>query len=379
MSEPTKNSAALPKEARVVRVELGERAYDIVIQPELIPACGTLLREALPGRRCLVITDRTVGPKYGPKLAKSLQVAGFDGSLAEIPPGEGTKTLDTAKFLYDRCIDAKLDRDSCIIALGGGVIGDLAGYVAATFYRGIPFVQIPTTLLAMVDAAIGGKTGVDLPMAKNAVGAFHQPKAVLIDPLTLLTLDDRELKAGLAEVIKYGVIDDRELFDFLERSMPAILEKDAPALAHIIEKSAAIKARIVAGDEFERHGGNRALLNLGHTFGHALESTTQYIKYLHGEAVAVGICQAAELSVQLELLSRADRDRIVALIEKAGLPTKLKDNDPDDDTLYQAMFKDKKVAQGKLRFIVAEAIGKAKTITDVPEKSVRDALTWSRG
>jgi len=363
---------------RTVKLDLGPRSYDIIIQPEVLLEAGALIKERVTGKRCLVITDATVGPKYGPKLAKGLQVAGFEGSAIHVPAGESSKTLDTAKSLYTYCLEIGLDRDSCIFALGGGVIGDLAGYVAATYFRGIPFVQVPTTLLAMVDAAIGGKTGVDLPNAKNAVGAFHQPKAVLADPLTLLSLDDRELKAGLAEVIKYGVIDDPELFEYLEKNMSLLLAKDAKALTHIIEKSVGIKARIVGEDEFEKHGGTRALLNFGHTFGHALESTTHYKSYLHGEAVAIGMAQAAELSVQLGLFSRADRDRLIALIQAAGLPSKLKNSDPSNDELYPAMFKDKKVASGKLRFIVADKIGKSHVRTDIEEKAVRDALTWSR-
>ena len=324
------------------------------------------------------MTDRNVGPRYGYKLAKTLQKAGFDGSAAELPPGEGAKSLDVAKFLYDRCLEAKLDRESCMIALGGGVIGDLAGFVAATFYRGIPFVQAPTTLLAMVDAAIGGKTGVDHPQAKNAIGAFHQPKAVLIDPATLTTLPDRELQAGLAEVIKYGVIEDAELFAFAEQNADKLLAKDAEALAHVIERSAAIKARIVSQDEREQSGGVRALLNLGHTFAHAIEASTGYQGYLHGEAVAIGLVLAAELSVEQQLLPRAERDRIAALIAKLRLAVKLKPGDPDTNTLYAAMFKDKKVAQGKLRFVLAEKIGKARVVTDIPEAAVKKVWETAR-
>lgn len=352
---------------RAVRVELGERSYDIRIKPALIAETGGLLKSLVKGRRCLVITDRNVGPKYGTLLASSTQHAGFDGSAVELPPGESIKTLDTAKFLFDRCIEAKLDRDSVILALGGGVIGDLAGFVAASFYRGIAVVQIPTTLLAMVDAAIGGKTGVDHPKAKNAIGAFYQPKAVLVDPLTLKTLPERELKAGLAEVIKYGVIDDAKLFDDLEQHINKLHAKDSAALTDVIEKCAAIKARIVSQDERELAGGPRALLNFGHTFAHAIESTTHYQSYLHGEAVAIGMVLASELSVELGLLTRADRDRIKKLIDRAGLPTELQPGDPNVETLHAATFRDKKVADGKLRFIVAEKIGKAKVAADVSE------------
>lgn len=362
---------------RVVQVALGERSYEVLIQPNALANAGPLIAAQVKGRRCLVVTDRTVGPRYGPRLAASLQRAGFDGSLAELPPGEGAKTLQFAEFLYERCLEAGLDRDSCLIALGGGVIGDLTGFVAATFYRGIAYVQAPTTLLAMVDAAIGGKTGVDHPRAKNAIGAFHQPRLVLADPGTLTSLPERELKCGLAEVIKYGVLDDAELFGFVEEHVSALLAKDAAALAHVIERCASIKARIVSQDERETGGGPRALLNFGHTFGHAIEAATQFQGYQHGEAVAIGMCLAAALSVELGLLQPEERDRLVALAAMAGLPTKLKHDDPDTETLYAASFKDKKVAGGSLRFIAAERIGATKVVTDVPEAVVKKV--WEAG
>ena len=381
MSEPeTKpsdtNQPAPPQ--RVIHLPLGERSYDIVIRNQLINDAGADIALKVKGRRCLVVTDRNVGPKHGYRLSASLQKAKFDGTIIELPPGEGVKTLETAGKLYDICIDAGLDRESCLIALGGGVIGDLTGFAAATYFRGINFVQVPTTLLAMVDAAIGGKTGVDHPKAKNAIGAFHQPRAVLIDPETLTSLPERELKAGLAEVIKYGVIDDALLFEFLEQNMEKLLAKDPDALLHIIEKSAAIKARIVSQDERETAGGPRALLNFGHTFGHAIESATEYQGYLHGEAVAIGMALASDLSVELGLLTRADRDRIVALLGKANLPVKLQHGDPETELLYQAMFKDKKTAAGKLRFIVADRIGKALVATDVADVHVKKVWNGRR-
>ena len=369
------NALSTPNPA--LRVELGERSYDINVKPGVIAEAGSIIGGLMKGRRCLVVTDRNVGPKYGTLLASAMQKAGFDGSAVELPPGESSKTLKVAEFLYDRCLEAKLDRDSVLIALGGGVIGDLTGFVAATFYRGIAFVQVPTTLLAMVDAAIGGKTGVDHPKSKNAIGAFLQPKVVLADPLTLMSLPERELRAGLAEVIKYGVIDDAQLFAYLEENMDKLLAKDAAALTHAIEKSAAIKARIVSQDERESAGGPRALLNFGHTFGHALESSTDYKGYLHGEAVAIGMVLASELSVELGLLMRADRDRIKKLIIKAGLPTNLKPGDPDTATLHAASFRDKKVAAGKLRFVVADRIGSAKVVTDVKDEVAKKV--WDSG
>jgi len=370
-------SNALTTPKPTLRVELGDRSYDIVVKPGGIADAGTVIGSLIQGRRCLVVTDSNVGPKYGTLLSSAMHKSGFDGNTVLLPPGEGAKTLDVAKVLYDRCIEAKLDRDSVLIALGGGVIGDLTGFIAATFYRGIAFVQVPTTLLAMVDAAIGGKTGIDHPQSKNAIGAFLQPKVVLVDPLTLMSLPDRELKAGLAEVIKYGIIDDAQLFSYLEENIGKLLAKDTEAMAYAIEKCAAIKARIVSQDERETAGGPRALLNFGHTFAHALESTTDYKSYLHGEAVAVGMVLAAELSVELGLLTRADRDRIKALIEKAGLPTAMKFDDPNTDTLHAACFRDKKVAAGKLRFIVTEKIGSAKVVTDVKDDMAKKV--WNTG
>ena len=377
-SSPASPSSLPPQDRRTIAVSLGERSYDIIIQPGLLKDCGALIAERIKGRRCLTISDQTIAPLHGKILASSLSKAGIGGEIVMLPPGEQCKSLLTASSLYERCLAAELDRDSFLVALGGGVVGDLTGFVAATFFRGIAFVQIPTTLLAMVDASIGGKTGVDHPKAKNAIGAFHQPKMVLIDPSTLSTLPPRDLKAGLAEVIKYGVIDDSALFEFVENNTEALLAGDAAKLTHIIECSAKIKARIVSQDEREQVGGPRALLNFGHTFGHALEASTGYTAYLHGEAVAIGMALAADLSVRLKLLSRADRDRIVALLKKSALPTKIKDSDPDTATLYSAMFKDKKTAAGKLRFIVTDKIGRAKVVTDVPEAMVKETLDLGR-
>jgi 3-dehydroquinate synthase len=361
-----------------IEVELGVRSYEIRIETGLLQRSGEILAGLLKGRRCLVVTDRNVGPSYGPRLAKGLQFAGFDGSLVELPPGESAKNLETVRFLYDRCLDAKLDRESCLVALGGGVIGDLTGFAAATFFRGIAFAQIPTTLLAMVDAAIGGKTGVDHPKAKNAIGAFHQPKAVLSDPLTLNTLPDRELKAGLAEVIKYGIIADQSLFEFLEKNMDRLLVREGEPLVEVIARCAALKAGIVSADEREETGA-RAVLNFGHTFAHALETVTNYSAYLHGEAVAIGMAMAAELSVARKSLSPGERDRIVALIAKAGLPVKLKPTDPPAEDLYSAMFKDKKLAAGKLRLVVAAGLGRVEVVSDASEEAVKQALSSAAG
>lgn len=372
----SKNKGAAPRD-RAVRVDLGARSYEIRIGEGLVARAGEILSSVLDGRRALVVTDRNVGPHFGHALAGALQKAGFDGTAIELPPGEGAKSLETAKALYDVCFGAKLDRGSCLVALGGGVIGDLTGFVAATYMRGIDFVQVPTTLLAMVDASVGGKTAVDHPKAKNAIGAFHQPRAVLIDTATLAKLPDRDLRSGLAEVIKYGIIDDAAFFDWLEANVPKLLARDAEALAHAIEVSCAIKARIVGEDERERDGGPRALLNLGHTFAHAVETCMNYAGYTHGEAVAIGMVLAGELSVKRGLLGEAGARRIRALIEKAGLPVALKAGDPPPEDLHAATFRDKKARGGKLRFVLADRIGHAAVYGDVPEDQALDV--WKGG
>jgi 3-dehydroquinate synthase len=251
------------------------------------------------------------------------------------------------------------------------VIGDLTGFVAATYMRGIAFVQIPTTLLAMVDASVGGKTAVDHPKVKNAIGAFHQPRAVHIDPLTLDQLPPRQLKAGLAEVIKYGVLDDAEFFAYLEKNVGKLLQRDAETTGRTIQRSCEIKARIVKEDERERDGGPRALLNYGHTFAHAIETCCNYEGYLHGEAVAIGMVLAADLSVKRGLFSPEDAQRLRVLIEKAGLPIALKPDDPDPGSLHEATFRDKKTREGTLRFVLATAIGSTRVFDDIPHDEAR--------
>ena len=356
---------------RVVRVELGPRSYEIRIEAGVIAEAGRILKPILKGRHVLVVSDQNVGPKHGPPLAAALHKAGFAGDMVLLPPGEGAKCLQVAGNLYDRCFESQLDRASALLALGGGVIGDLTGFVAATFMRGVDFVQAPTTLLAMVDASVGGKVAIDHPRAKNAIGAFHQPRAVLIDPLTLRTLPDRELKAGLAEVIKYGIIEDAAFFEFCEANVEKLLARDAEALVHAVEVSCRIKARVVGDDERERDGGPRALLNYGHTFAHAIETCCGYKGYFHGEAVAIGMVLAAELALARGLLKREDAERIRALVKKAGLPTQLTPGDPDPASLHAATFRDKKARGGKPRFVLATAIGKAATYDDVPEEQAK--------
>jgi 3-dehydroquinate synthase len=348
---------------RVITVELGERRYPIVIGRNLLGG-GFDLGEYLAGNDCLIVSNTTVAPLYGDKLAACL--AGASVESIDLPDGEAFKTIATMSSILDKLVSSKANRDTTVIALGGGVVGDITGFAAACYMRGVAFIQVPTTLLAQVDSSVGGKTGVNHPLGKNLVGAFHQPKIVLIDTGTLNTLPDRELKAGLAEVIKHGAIADIEFFGWLERNMPALLDKDADALAHAVQRSCEIKAEVVAGDE--REGGRRAILNFGHTFGHAIEHCQGYGEWLHGEAVAAGMVMAAELSG----LNDSDRGRLRGLIEGAGLP-----GGPPAigaAAMLAAMGMDKKVLQKQKRFVLLDGLGQARVVTDVDELRLQQVL-----
>jgi 3-dehydroquinate synthase len=333
-----------------VEVALGERSYPIHIGPNL-------LRDAkLHGstaKQVLIVSNDVVAPLYLQKLRDGLRDR--EVHTLVLPDGERHKTLETFAAIIDRLVEARFHRDSCLFALGGGVIGDLTGFAAASFQRGIDFVQLPTTLLAQVDSSVGGKTAVNHPQAKNMIGAFHQPIAVVADTDTLRTLPPRELAAGLAEVIKYGLISDERFFAWLERNMAKLRAFDADALVYAIRRSVEIKAAIVAEDERER--GRRALLNLGHTFGHALEALSGYERWLHGEAVAIGIKLAARTSAALGDLAGDDCDRIEALLGSAGLPTAAPGI--EIDTLLERMQLDKKATQSGLRLVLLDSIGDA--------------------
>ncbi|WP_020008814.1 3-dehydroquinate synthase [Thioalkalivibrio thiocyanoxidans] len=353
-----------------LNVELGERSYPIRIGPGQLAAADTL-RPALEGRRVAVVTNTTVGPLYGEALRETLGQCGIAGEplWIELPDGEAHKTLATVESIITRLLEARLDRGSRIVALGGGVVGDIAGFAAAIYQRGIDFVQVPTTLLAQVDSSVGGKTGVNHPLGKNMIGAFHQPRAVLIDTDTLKTLPERELQAGLAEVIKYGLIRDAEFFAWLEAHIDELRALEPEALARAIHRSCACKAEIVAADE--REGGIRALLNLGHTFGHAIEAGMGYGEWLHGEAVGTGMAMAARMSERMGWLSTAERERAEALIQRAGLAL-----DPPDpmtaERFRELMAIDKKVASGRLRLVLLRGIGQAE-LTDQFDVSALDA------
>ncbi len=335
------------------RVELGQRSYDIYLENGLLQRAGQVLGTRNLHKAVTIITNTTIAPLYLEVLKISLHKQGFKTREIILPDGEQYKTLDSMRSIYDTLLEFGLDRSSSLIALGGGVIGDMTGFAAATFLRGIPFVQIPTTLLAQVDSSVGGKTGVNLPGGKNMVGSFYQPVAVLIDPLVLETLPVRELRAGISEVIKYGIINDQDLFGFLEANMPSILNLDTKSIAEVIIRCCRIKAVITSQDETEK--GVRAHLNFGHTVGHAVETLTGYSKYLHGEAVAIGIVAAAVLSCSLGFCGEADVTRITNLIQAAGLPATVPPFSVADYT--NAMLKDKKKSGSTLNFVLVKQVG----------------------
>ena len=349
---------------RIVKVSLGNRSYDIKIGTGLIARIGRECARLGLGRRCLIISDRNVAPRYGKAARVALASAGFATGLVTIPAGETSKSLKVLESCYNQLAAQGLERKSFIVALGGGVVGDLAGFVAATYLRGVPFMQVPTTLLAQVDSSVGGKVGMNLKAGKNLVGAFHQPRLVLCDLATLASLPMREYRAGLAEVIKYAIIYDARLFGQLERDLPKLLRRDPRTLAAVVARCCEIKADVVRQDETE--SGLRAILNFGHTIGHALEAISHYGKYLHGEAIAIGQVVAAKLSAQVLGLPASEVERIERLFGRAGLPTQLNLSAPDKRKLLLAMKLDKKVSSGEIKFVLARRIGAAEFGNRVP-------------
>ncbi|HEX8962634.1 MAG TPA: 3-dehydroquinate synthase [Rhodocyclaceae bacterium] len=360
---------------RTLNVALGERAYAIRIGPGLL-AGAELVAEAIPTPRAFVVSNEVVAPLYLEKFAAGLRAAGVRVTELILPDGESQKNSETLNRIYDALMADHCDRATAIVALGGGVIGDLAGFAAATYQRGVPFIQVPTTLLAQVDSSVGGKTGINHPRGKNMIGAFWQPRLVLADTDTLATLPERELSAGLAEVIKYGLIRDLPFLEWIERNMPALRARDAEALSYAIERSCANKAEVVAGDERETAKDNgRALLNLGHTFGHAIETGIGYGKWLHGEAVAAGTVMAAELSRRLGWLTAADVSRVRDVLAAAGLP--VAGPAVGADRYMELMAHDKKVLAGKLRLVLLRRIGAAVTYGDASPEDIRAAIDAS--
>jgi 3-dehydroquinate synthase len=355
-----------------VKVDLGARGYEILIGRDLLPELGTRCKKLGLGTRCAIITDSNVGPHYAAETTRLLEGAGFLPTTITLPAGEKTKSLKFVGQCYDALSKHRLERKSFVVALGGGVIGDLAGFVAASYLRGIPFVQIPTTLLAQVDSSVGGKVGINLPAGKNLVGAFYQPKLVICDLATMDTLPARELSSGLSEVIKYGIIYDAAFFRVLERQMEVALRRDPTVLSKIIARCCEIKAEVVSQDETET--GLRAILNFGHTIGHALEAVSGYGKYLHGEAISIGQVYAARLSQKLFGLPAGEVERVRALLKRAGLPTEVAMSAPVKEKILAAMKLDKKVSHGEIKFVLAREIGKVEIGIKIPEPEVRAIL-----
>jgi 3-dehydroquinate synthase len=350
-----------------LRIELGERSYPIVIGSGLL-GDASLLDGLVPARDVMVVSNDKVAPLYLASLASGL--AGRRVRSVVLPDGEQHKTLATLGRVLDALVEARFNRDACVVALGGGVVGDVAGFAAACYQRGVDCVQVPTTLLAQVDSSVGGKTGVNHPGGKNLIGAFHQPRAVVTDLATLGTLPSRELRAGLAEVVKYGLVDDAGFLEWIERNVDALLALDAAALAHAVRRSCEIKARIVGADE--REHGQRALLNLGHTFGHAIENAAGYGEWLHGEAVATGMVLAADLSRRLGWIGDRDVERLERLLRRCGLPVQ-----PPPIGAARAlelMAMDKKVLAGRLRLVLLRRLGEAVVSGDYAAEALQETL-----
>lgn len=357
---------------RTLNVALGERSYPIHIGPGLL-ARTELILPHLKSPAVAIVSNVTVAPLYLEALAAPLRAAGVKVTEIVLPDGEEYKSWDSLNQIFDALLANRCDRTTTLIALGGGVIGDLTGFAAASYQRGVPFIQVPTTLLSQVDSSVGGKTGINHPRGKNMIGAFLQPQLVLADTDTLKTLPERELSAGLAEVIKYGLIRDLPFLDWLEANMPALRARDAAALTYAIERSCQNKAEVVAADEFETaKEGGRALLNLGHTFGHAIETGLGYGEWLHGEAVGAGTVMAAELSRRLGWLTDAEFERARKLLAAAGLP--VVGAPLGVDRYIDLMGHDKKVIAGKLRLVLLKHLGEAVTYGDAPPEQIRAAI-----
>ena len=383
MSDSSPGVAGGAQAPERLRVELGDRAYDIVVGDGLIAGAADYIKAVLHGRRVAVVSDETVAGLHLPALAASLDEAGIGHHDIILPAGEGTKSFGHFERLLDGLLDARIERGDMVVALGGGVIGDLAGFAASVLRRGVGVIQVPTTLLAQVDSAVGGKTGIDTRHGKNLVGTFHQPSLVLADTGALDTLARRELLAGYAEVVKYGLLGDAGFFDWLEAHGAGVRDGDPVARRRAVMTSCAAKAGIVARDEFDT--GERALLNLGHTFGHAIEAEAGFDgRVVHGEAVAVGMVLAFDLSARLGLCSPGDSERVRRHLQDIGLPTSVAQAlgtnaapDVDAETLIGHMAQDKKVQDGQVTFVLVRAIGEAFLSRDVPKDTLRAVIADS--
>lgn len=352
-----------------LHVDLGDRSYPIFIGSGLLQQ-PELLTESIRGHSAMLVSNTTVAPLYAGQVTPSLQT--LKTSQVLLPDGEQYKTLEVLNRIFSALLEQHMDRSTTLIALGGGVVGDMTGFAAASYQRGVDFIQIPTTLLAMVDSSVGGKTGVNHPLGKNMIGAFYQPRCVIIDTNTLDTLDDKQLSAGIAEVIKYGIIIDAGFFDWLEANMDALLARDKAALAYAIKRSCEIKADVVAADEKEK--GQRALLNLGHTFGHAIETATGYGNWLHGEAVAAGMVMAASMAEQIGWMNNDEVKRIRQLIRHARLPVAPPES-MTAERFLDLMAVDKKVINGQLRLVIPKKIGHAVVTADFPADALAQVVS----
>ncbi len=354
-----------------VHLTLPHHRYDIHVAPGGLASLGAWARAVVPHQLAAILADANVFDRYVPVAQRSLESAGYTVIARPVPPGEDHKNIAQVASLYDALIDGKLERRSPVIALGGGVIGDTVGFVAASYLRGVPFIQCPTTLLAMVDASVGGKVGVNLPRGKNLVGAFHQPHLVVCDTDTLRTLPPRELRCGLAECVKHGIIRDAALFEWIEKNLDSIVRLDSAALVELVRWNVQIKANVVMADEKET--GERAHLNFGHTFGHAIEATSGYGHYEHGEAVSLGMVAATRLAVSAGRVPGDLLDRLVALLNRIGLPTRAPDLAPTP-VLIESMRLDKKVAGGRIRLVLPDRLGAVSMVSDTPDDAI--AAAW---
>ncbi|MBM3335823.1 3-dehydroquinate synthase [Candidatus Sumerlaeota bacterium] len=359
----------------ILNVELGARSYPILIGRHWFGQLGKAVQERTTCERVLVVSDSRVNKLYGEAVTAALAQAGLTVESVVFAEGESSKTIETCMTIWSFLLANNYTRETVVVALGGGVVGDVAGFAAAAYMRGVPYVQAPTSLLAMVDSSVGGKTAVNHPLGKNMIGAFHQPLFVFTDLECLSTLDPVEFRAGFAEVVKYGVIRDADLFAFCEQQREAILALDTDALQRIVKTCCAIKADVVSADE--REGGLRAILNFGHTLGHAIESLTKYSLLKHGEAVAIGMVAAGRLAVAMGRFERSDQDRIERLLESVGLPVRIPARLEAED-LIERMRKDKKVRHGRIRLVLPEAIGRVTVESDYPHSLLLEVLEGMR-
>jgi 3-dehydroquinate synthase len=358
-----------------ILVDLGPRSYPILVGPGALATVGAELRRAGVGRKVVLVSDPAVLARHGPPVTDGIVGQGFELTPLTVPEGEAAKTLEVAARGWDRLLAAGLDRTSTVVALGGGAVGDLAGFLAATYMRGTNFVQVPTTLLAQVDASIGGKTAIDHPLAKNLIGAFHQPRCVIVDPQALATLPERDFRSGLAEVVKHGIVLDAAYFADLEAHAAALAAREVETLTRVVAGSCRIKADVVSRDE--REAELRAVLNYGHTIGHALEAVTGYQRWTHGEAVSIGIAAEGRLAERLGIASRATTERQVRLLEAVGLPVRAPGVEPT--AVVEAVGRDKKSRDGRVPFVLAPEIGRFRVVFDVPRAAIVGALQETIG